>query len=386
MLWWLPVLTRSAARERGASMARNNRAQTALLFLLPAALLLRSSLNAGMIKEWHLQEIQQAPLLIVGQVDAVQKRYQVNAPGQLETWEMTAKVLVLRSFAFSPEIRPEDHSVIEVRFLALGPSVTACANCPLLIGLRPGEVSILPLRPNKQFDRKHWSFLEDEGSGLKISARAEAPKDMVGPKTGRDFILREMAKALSYGAPEEMSTAGVYVHYEQDILNWEMLPMLERSIGDDKQRWAAVLVNLMGSTRPNIADLRTGDWHDAHPVYSLATAILRKLPDSPLSDRLLIDALIARSSYAPELAGLLAQEYSKSPYFLSSLKVALTRRQPGAVFIACKVIEKENRSLFSYVQEAARDIVRTPEPSDFSNTQFQAQIKDREAAASLLAK
>lgn len=164
------------------------------------------------------------------------------------------------------------------------------------------------------------------------------------------------------------------------------MPLLERNIGADERRWTTALVNLMGPNRLLIGELRGGSWRDANwnnsadHGYSIAMAILKRLAGAPGSDRLIIDALIARASFAPECARVLAAEYASDEYFPSSLRVALSSHQAGVIYVAWNLIDNGQRSFLPYALKSAREIADAPAQTNLTH----ANMLDRDAAASLL--
>jgi hypothetical protein len=214
------------------------------------------------------------------------------------------------------------------------------------------------------------------------------PANALPPKTGRAFIIRELANAMSRGTPEEVSFAGGYVHDQFENLTAELMPTLEASIGADQQRWAEVVVSLMGVTRPNIEDLRTDGWRDAawNPSadhgFSIAKAALRKLPAPPESDQLLIHALVARASFATECAAFLAEQYADDESFGPPLRAALTKGLAGSTYIAWMLIKAGHNAFIPEALRRAREITSNTLGSELTP----AQRLDREAAASLIRK
>ena len=80
--------------------------QRVFLAALLAIALFPTSLLAGPIREWHIHDLEHAPVLVVGRVDAVSKEFQIASEDVTrgpETWAMTSRVEVLRSYSSSGE-------------------------------------------------------------------------------------------------------------------------------------------------------------------------------------------------------------------------------------------------------------------------------------------
>ena len=353
--------------------------------------LLPACLPGGVVRQWPIGVVERAPVLLVGRVESVRKEFRVSDGSmawKAETWAMTAEVNVLRSYSQMHSNLPTTGQTINVRFFAYGPSVTFFINGtpPPLATIGVHQALILPLSAKEQPTSQPWRLLSVEGLSLTIPTRAELAGQSPPPKTGREFILRELANSLSHGTPEEMSEAGGYVHEQAENLEPELMPALERNIDGDMRRWAAVLVNLMGANRPNIEDLQAGAWRDGNwnpsldHGYSAAALILKKLAISPQSNVLLVDALLARVPFAPEYAGWLAEEYAEDEYFSRSLRAALSKGQAGSIYLASTLIDNGHPAFLRDARLSAQQLKATAAGDNFTHAQF----LDRDAAARLL--
>jgi hypothetical protein len=349
-----------------------------------------ASLSASFIKEWHIADLEGAPVLIVGRVETVRKEFQVLHDTRVqhaETWAMASQVEVIRSYASSGEEVLAPSGTITVRFFAYAPGPTLFVNgtTPPLASLRAGEVLLIPLQRNENPTRDPWMLLGIEGVGLIVPVRPVLDEALTQPHTGRQFVLREIANSLSHGTPAEMSTAGAYVHNEYQNLASGLMPHLRKAIGVDERRWANVLVDLMGTQRPSLNDLKAGHWRDANwnpstdHGFSIASAILNQLPDTPATGRLITDALIERMSFTPEYASFLARDYATDDYFVASLKSALDKRQPGSLYVASSLVNGGYKLFQPYALAAARQIAAKSR----TNPTY-AELRDKEVATSLL--
>lgn len=84
--------------------------QRILLALVVAPFFFPGLLSAGSVKEWHLTDVEKAPVLIVGRVDTVRKDFQVPrdiTPWSAETWAMLSQVKVIRSYSlYRDDLKP----------------------------------------------------------------------------------------------------------------------------------------------------------------------------------------------------------------------------------------------------------------------------------------
>jgi hypothetical protein len=346
--------------------------------------------NAGSVKIAYLRDTEQAPILVVGRIAAIHKGERIPEnvlAWRAETWTMTAELAILRSYSFAESAKPAPGSRINVSFLAYGPKLFSInGSPPPLPNFQSGQVLIFPLQPRPYPNSGNWRLVDDTGLGITIPSRADMPASEPAPKTARAFILQELANALSRGTPQEVSLAGAYVHNQFENLNAELMPLLDESIGIDQQRWAAVIVSLMGVTRPNIEDVRIEGWRDAmwNPSadhgFSIAKTALRKLPASPESDRLLIHALIARAAFAPDYAAFLAEEYADNESFAAPFRAALNKGLVGSTYIAWMLIKGGHDTFIPEALRRASKLINSPLGSELTP----AQQLDREAAASLI--
>lgn len=352
-------------------------------------LLLPCGLVGSSITHWRMPDVEKAPVLVVGHVESVRREFrlpQETVSQQAEVGAMTAEVTIMRSFAGLAGNAPSAGSHVEVRFLAYGEKHTFVNGPPPLAFLRAGDTVILPLLDNPEPRAQPWRLVAVEGIGLTIPARGALSPSTADVNTGRQFILRELVNSLADGTLEEVNAAAGYVHDQSGNLAPELMPLLQRAIGNDGQRWAEIEVSLMGISRPTIEDLRAGGWRDINwnpsvdHGYSIASAILKKLAASPDSDRLIMQAIVAKAAFFPESASFLAQDYASDADLSASLRAALKRHQPGAIYVATALIQNGKIWLPEAVK-AARELMRTPA----AMKPTRVEELDRRAARSLVA-
>jgi hypothetical protein len=311
---------------------------TMLLLLAPA------SAQAGFIKTWQLKETAEAPVLVVGRVMGVQKVERVpneSLTWKAETWSMTAEFQVLRSYTASHEPLTADR--IQVHFLAYGPSVTQFVNGypPPLPQLEADHVLILPLKENKSPASELWQLTADSGVDVTIPARAEMTDSDPPLGTARAFLDREIASALSFGAPREVSAVAGYLAHQFEDLTGELMPLLSPAIGTDRQRWGEVAANLLaaqGIPRPSVADLLAAKvgrkaWPGRESFF-LAQAALQKLKASPETETLLIRTWIEEAPLHSWGSANSLLEYGDNPITTETLRQALRDDLEGSSYIA----------------------------------------------------
>jgi hypothetical protein len=366
-------------RERPVSMPRRNSMRTAVALMGAASFFFSQNAQAGKITVWHLEETAKAPVLAVGRVITLQRGEIVpdsSVPWHKETSAMTASIEILRSYADSGQRKPAAGDRIRLAFLAFGPHVNSfISGDPSLPSFRRGDVLIFPLRRNENPAVDAWRMINDEGVNIAIRARAEMADSPKVPTTGRAFILREIANSLSRGTVLEVCSAAGYVSGESATLKPELMPLLELSIAADQRRWAEVAIGLMSANRPTISELRLSEgWRDVNwnpsndHGYSIGKAALQKLPASPASDRLLIQALLAEAAFEAHKPAFLLEEYGDDPVLLELLNNALKQDLPGSSYIAWQLVKKGHRVLISEALAGALRVANLPR-ADFMGSQ-----------------
>lgn len=323
-----------------------------LFLLLPLPL----SVQAGFLKEWQVKETASAPILVTGRVLAVHSNERVPE-GRLswkdETWSMTADVEVLRSFPSTGTPLPHQ---IQVHFLALGPSVTAimCCSPPPLPNIKPGDISILPLRENNNPGSQAWELTAESGVDITIPVRAEIESEPAPPPSARAFLIREFANTLSRGTPGEIVALSSYLSRQGEDLSGELMPLLDPAIGNNRQQWAEVAANLhaaRGIPRPTVAELFSEEPEILHKLapmqgnLKLIEAALRKLQSSPATDELLIRTWIADAPLNAWGAANSLIEFSDNAVTSEGLRQALRNDLTGSSYIAMVLANHGNSTI-----------------------------------------
>ena len=375
-------------KERWIRVSRQKRVWKGFVAVL--LLLLPCGLVAGSITQWRMPDVEKAPVLVVGHVGSMRREFRVpqgTVRWHAEVWVMRAQVTVLRSFAGLGGNAPSAGSHVDVRFLAYAENHAFVNGPPPLAFLRAGDTVILPLLDNLEPHAQPWRLMAVDGIGLTIPARSALFRSAMNVNTGRQFILRELANSLAEGTPEEITAAAGYVHDQSENLTPELMPLLQGAIGNDGQRWAEIEVGLMGISRPTIEDLRAGGWRDSNwnpsvdHGYSIASLILKRLAASPDSHRWVMRAIVEKAAFFPESASFLAQDYASDSDLTGSLHAALKERQPGAIYLACVLINEGQRMWVPEALASAQELLKTRPRTKHTRV----EDLDRSAARSLLA-
>lgn len=367
-------------RSRATRWSKRRSTRALAAFLVLAAI--PSGARAGFIKLWQLKEAAAAPVLVVGRVLSVQKGERVpegSVTWTAETFAMTAKIQVLRSYPDSEHIVGE----IDVHFLAYGPSVTQFVNGypPPLPYLKPGRVEIFPLQDNKHPASEAWQLIADSGVDLTIPARAEMPDLEPTAATARVFLDREIANVMSRGTSEEVAAIAGYLVNQYEDLSGELMPLVGSAIGDDRERWAEIATNLLALTgipRPSIADFLSDkanlkDWPGREGLF-LARAPLAKLEASPETDALLIQTWIAEAPLHAWGSANSLLEFGDNPITTETLRQALGDDVAGTSYIAWTLVRNGHRDTLAEAQARALKVADRPDAGN----------EDLQAAAALL--
>src|SRR5690349_13177778 len=130
--------------QRCPATSQDSKMQRVFFAALLAVALFPTCLLAGAIREWHITDLEHAPVLVVGRVDVVGNEFQLardNKTQEPETWAMTSQVEVLRSYSSSGEEALEPGRSITVRFRKYAHlTMSANGTPPPLVHLAVGDV------------------------------------------------------------------------------------------------------------------------------------------------------------------------------------------------------------------------------------------------------
>lgn len=287
-------------------------------------------LRATLVSFTPLSETAKAPVLVTGQVIAVEKSEPAAKESvelHYETWWMTVEIRVLRS---NPPIALDR---IRLRFLQYAPNQGFASPIPLP-GIETGQTLVFPLRGNED-PFQPWRLVADKGMTLTLPAHDEL-EESAPPANARAFLLRELANAIAHGTRSEIFAMSGYLQWQHPSIALELLSSIESQVGDDRDRWADIATGIIAGTgvpRPTFAELRSSQ-ADTPPWAPIVRTALLKLGASPETDILLIQKLLANAPInAWGSAGVLI-EFGDNPVLIESLRKALRDDVSGSCEIA----------------------------------------------------
>lgn len=275
-----------------------------------------------------------------------------------------AELIVLRAFPPSA-VLPGQHIQLEYEQLPEGSSSMNGPDVPLLSA---GSVWVVPMKPNPKPQDERWRLIVDEGGGTVIPAIEQQVRFPGQAQDRREYLLREVAAALSVGTREETLREGSYLTLQTTTgYSVKMMQLLVSAIKDDTDRWAFVtasLVSPLGIPRPSIADFVSGTygadatrWRD-----SLAEMSVRKLVTSSGGREELIKQFLNISDLNEWGSGIALQEFAQSHTLARELRAMLEAHRPGSLYVAYDVMKAGQHNIvatamntaFAYVHEAPK--------------------------------
>jgi hypothetical protein len=322
--------------------------------------------QAGPIKTRQLKETVQAPILAVGRVVTVEKDKAAVTPWPGCATAAVAEIEVLRAFGLPGFTKPGPGMRLRVAFYTDG----RCINPPMLPAYQLGRVYVFALKEHLASDGDLFRLIADEGFGIVIEARAEPPGGSPPVRDGREFVLREIANALSLGTPVEVFGAAEYLISQSEDFTAELMPLLEARVGTSQPRWAEVATNLlsaMGMHRGTASDLISGRLTTREPArgwpdegLSLTQAVLHKLPASAATDRLIIRTLLNDAPVHPAGSAVTLLEYKDNPVLIEGLRGSLNRGIEGSSYIAWALIRSGQKAFLSEALARALKVADRP--------------------------
>jgi hypothetical protein len=314
-------------------------------------------LRATLVSITPLSETAKAPVLVTGQVIAVGKS-ELAAKGSQdshnETWWMTAEIRVLRSNPWIAQDR------IRLRFLEYAPNQGFIDPVPLP-WIKTGQTLIFPLRENED-PSQPWRLVTDQGATDMTLPAHDELGDSAPPATAQAFLLRELANVIAQGTHSEIFAMPRYLQSQHPSIAPELLPLIEREVDEDRDRWADIAAGIVagtGTPRPTFAQLRINQT-DAYPWAPIARTALLKLGDSPDTDILLIQKLMADAPInAWGSAGVLV-EFGDHPVLIESLRKALRDDVSGACEIASVLAHNRHTAVLDDALPRALRVLSQP--------------------------
>lgn len=266
-----------------------------------------------------------------------------------------ADLLVIRAYPPSA-LLPGQHIQLEYEQLPEGRSPMSGPDVP---PLQSGAIWVVPLKPNPKPQAEAWRLVADEGIGTVIPAVEAEPPFPVQPKNKREYLLHEVATALSMGTREEtLREASYLMHQTTSGYAPEMMKLLDSAMNGDVERWALVaasLVSALGIPRPTIADFLTGRYEALGTRWpgSLAEMSVRRLAKSSDGQEKLIHAFLSISDLNEWGTGVTLQEFAQNAGLVRELRSMLEAHRPGSLYVAYDVMKVGQRSIVAAAMNTA---------------------------------
>ncbi len=310
---------------------------------------------------WSLETIAKAPVLATVAVEQSTLGSLSPEPGK-RTIIGRATLLVLRSFPASA-LRAADHIQLDFEQLPPGDSGMSGPSVPYI---RQGAVLVVPLRANPRPETDAWRLLYDEGEGITIPAIATETAFVRQPTDGREFILQEIASALSSGAQSQVLAEAWYFSLQNtNGYASELMRLLAQKTARDKNRMVLIAASLVASLpipRPTIEDFVEGKYSKNLEQWrgSLDEAALQSVSKTPhYKDRLIHHLLMLPAQYAWG-AGITLQEFAREAELVRELRDLLEMQRTGALFVAYDILTQGQDEIRSGATSAALKTIDAP--------------------------
>jgi len=241
-------------------------------------------------------------------------------------------------------------------------------NGPDVPPLKASSIFVVPLKPNPKPQSDAWRLIADEGIGTVIPAVEHQVSFPVQPKNNREYLLQEVALALSMGTREEILREASYLtHQKTNGYAAETMKLLDSTMNGDTELWALVtasIVSALGITRPTIAAFMSGRYEALGTSWpgSLAEMSVRRLAKSDDGQAKLIHQFLDISDLNEWGAGIALQEFAQTPGLEKQLRSMLEEQRPGSLYVAYDVMKAGQHSIvgtavntaFAYVNGAPK--------------------------------
>lgn len=224
-------------------------------------------------------------------------------------------------------------------------------NGPDVPPLQSGSIFIVPLKPNQKPESDAWRLIGDEGIGTVIPAIEHQVSFPDQPKNNREYLLQEVAAALSAGTREEMLREASYLTFQTtNGYAAEMMKLFDSAMNGDTERLALVTashISALGTPRPTIADFLAGRYEGLGTRWpsSLAEMCVRRLAKSSDGQEKLIHAFLNISDQNEWGAGVTLQEFAHNAALVRELRSMLEVQRPGSLYVAYDVMKVGQRSI-----------------------------------------
>jgi hypothetical protein len=311
---------------------------------------------------WQLGDISKTAAIL-----ATIKVEHVSKPGlQLQSGSRTVpghvELVVLRSFLPSA-LRAGEHIQLDYETLA---EENSGMNGPDVPHFQQGAILIAPLKSNPKPATDAWRLIADEGSGIVIPAIERDPSFQRQPKNAREYLLQEVAVALSGGTREEVLKEASYLSVQRtNEFAADLMQLLMPAVNGVTKRWALIsasLVSCLGIPRPTIADFRTSKYGTdiTHWRGSLVEASVQTVLRFRSGQENLIHQFLSISDFALWGPGIALREYAQEPILVKELGSMLESRRPGSLYVAYDVIKTGQNKIRAAAMRTALAYVNGP--------------------------
>lgn len=271
-----------------------------------------------------------------------------TVPGHVE-------LVVLRSFPPSA-MKADEHIQVDYQTLAAGNSGM---NGPDVAYFQQGAILIVPLKSNPRSANDAWRLFADEGGGIVIPAIEKNPAFLNHARNGREYLLREVASALSGGTREEVLKEASYLSGQTtNEFATDLMQLLTSALNGDTARWALIsasLVSSLGIPRPTIEDYNTSKYgtNPASWRGSLVEASVQEVLTSRVGKERLIHEFLDISDLATWGPAVTLREFAQEPSLVQELGLMLESRRPGSLYIAYDVLKAGQNKIRAAATAAA---------------------------------
>ena len=313
---------------------------------------------------WPLETMAQAPVLATVKIEQASPSSSQRQP-ENGTVPYRATLLILRSFP-PLAIRTGERIQLDYEGHAAGdPGM----NGPDVPPIQTGSTLVVPLKSNPRPATDAWRLIKDEGIGLVIPAIERQPAFPSNPMSPRDYLLQEVASALSSGTREEvLAEAGYLAFQTTNGYSSDLMALLTAKENGNTDRWALIsasLVSSLGTPRPTFRDFRAGKYADGQERWagSLAEATMQRLGKSTDSRKRLIHQLLAISDLNEWGSGGTLQELAQEPSLVRELATMLKARRAGSLYVAYNILKAGQGRILPEAMSAAFEYLDTPRKS-----------------------
>jgi hypothetical protein len=384
-----PHLQPSAAKPRGCGKRRDNVFYLRWLAVIGMAVAFPcSTVKASLClsHSWTLNEIADAPILIVGHVVSLERETGPHFTGDPKRsapeQKMTAEVEVLRFIQRKGVEETLPARRLKIRFIGRdGPDFSFCSR--QLPQLAIGQTLLLPLRNNPKAPAEPWALIGVEGYGMSTRVAEKMDEPALAENNSRSFIIREFVNSFrSHNAVARFTAASTFA-LQGDYLEPELSDRLKRSIGNNATGWAGILGSILLSYPSRLLTLdevEAGRLQPPNPRFKgLALAQLARshLPERAVAERLIWRSLLAdlprladepyhplfsyNSSYPLSSAVRYLLRYSSDPSFNRMVKAALRKDRPGSSALAASLITDGRKDCLPEALTRAMKVLYRPE-------------------------